>query len=135
MKNLVSLFSYLLISLALFSCGNNEPSDYQLKGKLTNSSGEFVSLVDVNSSETKTIDSVKVNENGEFIFTKKVPEKGFYSLQISSSNYATIIADSTEKISLEGDAKNLNEGYTVSGSNDSETLLRFNDFTKNKCRH
>ncbi|MEK6615637.1 MAG: redoxin domain-containing protein [Bacteroidota bacterium] len=132
MKNKRQLLFFVFCFLFLFySCGNNnENSNYQIKGTLTNSSGEFVSLVDVNSSEIKTIDSVKVNERGEFIFNKKVPEKGFYSIQISSSNYATIIADSTENIFFEGNAKNLNEGYTVSGSNDSETLLRFNDFTK-----
>jgi len=120
--------------LLFCSCGNNEPSDYQVKGKLTNSSGEFVSLVDVNSSKGKTIDSVKADEDGKFVFITKVPEKGFYSIQISPSNYATIIADSTEKISFEGDAKNLNEGYTVSGSKDSEILLRFNGFTKNNFK-
>ena len=113
-----------------YGCGNNIESDYQIKGKLINSSGEFISLINVNSSEMKTIDSVKVNEKGEFIFNKKVAEKGFYNIQISSSNYATIIADSTEKISFEGDAKNLNETYKVNGSMDSEALLRFNNFTK-----
>lgn len=132
MKNKCQLLFLVAGCLFLFySCGNNnENSNYQIKGKLTNSSGEFISLVNVNANEMKTIDSVKVNEKGEFIFNKKVPEKGFYSIQTSSSNYATIIADSTEKISFEGDAKNLNEGYTVNGSNDSELLLRFNDFTK-----
>ncbi|MBI4931575.1 MAG: AhpC/TSA family protein [Bacteroidetes bacterium] len=125
------LFLISCCLLLFYSCGNNnENSNYQIKGNLTNSNGEFVSLVDVNSSEIKTIDSVKVNEKGEFTFIKKVPEKGFYSIQISSSNYATIIADSTENISFEGDAKNLNEGYKVTGSKDSETLLHFNDFTK-----
>jgi len=135
MKNKISLLLSAAWCLLLFySCGNNDPSDYQIKGKLTNSSGEYVSLMNVNSSEMKTIDSVKVDENGEFVFNKKVPEKGFYSIQISSSNYATIIADSTEKISFEGDAKNLSEGYKVTGSNDSEILLVFNDVTKNNFK-
>lgn len=130
-NNLLFPFCYFFVLLFLFSCsGNPQDSEYQIKGKLTNSSGEYISLMNVNSSEMKTIDSVKVDENGEFIFTKKVSEKGFYSIQISSSNYATIIADSTEKIYFEGDAKNLSEGYKVNGSKDSEILVRFNELTK-----
>jgi thiol-disulfide isomerase/thioredoxin len=95
---------------------------------------EFIYLADVNSSRPKIIDSAKVNKNGEFYFTKKVPEKGFYNIQISPSNFATIILDSSEKIIFEGDAKNLGETYKVSGSTDSEIFLRFNQFTKKKFK-
>ena len=119
----------------LYGCGNyNGSSEYQVKGKLSNSAGEMISLVDVNSREPKTIDSVKIDENGEFVFTKKVPCKGFYSIQTSSANFATIIADSTEKISFEGDAKNLSDGYKVSGSKDAEILVKFNELTKNNFK-
>ena len=116
--------------LLFLSCGNKNNDSFQIKGKLTNSAGEFISLVNVNSNQPKTIDSAKVDENGEFIFTKKVPEKGFYSLQISVSNYATIIADSTEKITIEGDAKHLSESCKASGSKDSELFSVFNSSTK-----
>ncbi len=116
--------------LLIISCGNSEPSDYQVKGKLTNSNGEMVSLIDVNSTQAKTIDSVKVDEKGEFFFTKKVSEKGFYTLQITPSNFATLIIDSTEKISFEADAKNINDSYTVDGSADTKLYIQFNNFTK-----
>lgn len=130
-NNLLFPFAYFLILSFLCSCsGNPQDENYQVKGKLTNSAGEMISLVNVNSREMKVVDSVKVDESGEFIFTKKVTEKGFYSIQTSKSNYATIIADSTEKIFFEGDAKNLSEGYKVSGSKDSEALVKFNELTK-----
>jgi thiol-disulfide isomerase/thioredoxin len=141
MKNKIR--SYLLdsgywMSVILFlcyGCGNlKETSDFQVKGKLTNASGEFVSLVNVNAREVKTIDSVKVDEKGEFVFTKKVPEKGFYSIQISSSNFATIIADSSEHITFEGDARHLSDDYKVTGSKDAETLVKFNALTRNNFK-
>jgi len=135
---LISYFSrYVLIfSIYLFtSCsGSYQNSNSKIQGKLSNSSGEIVSLVDVNSSQVKTIDSVKVDEKGQFTFKKNVPEKGFYIIQISTSNYATIIADSSEKIFLEGDAKNLRDSYKVSGSKDSEVFLKFNDYTQGKFK-
>lgn len=136
MKNkpyLLTLASCLLF--IIYSCGNNKGNDkFQIKGKLTNSNGEYISLVDVNSAQTKIIDSVKINDKGEFLFTKKVPVKGFYNLQIIPSNYATIVADSAENISFEGDAKNLGEGHKISGSPDSEVFSKFNSYTKSKFK-
>ncbi len=131
---LLNITSYFLLITLLFSCGNSELSDYQIKGKLTNSSGEMVSLIDVNSPQAKTIDSVKVNEKGEFYFTKKVSEKGFYNLQISPSSFATLIIDSTEKVSFEADAKNINDSYTVDGSPDTKLYIQFNNFTKTNLK-
>ena len=85
MKKSIHLLAYSLTSLFLYSCsGTPEISNFQVKGKITNSSGEFISLVDANnSSAIKVLDSVKVDEKGEFVFTKKVPCKGFYSIQIT----------------------------------------------------
>jgi thiol-disulfide isomerase/thioredoxin len=125
-----------IIVLALISsCGDNKnANNFQIKGKLINSRGETVSLVDVNSSQPKTLDSVKVNEKGEFVFVKKISEKGFYIIQTIASNYATIIVDSSEKIIFEGDAKNLGESYKVTGSKDAEIFVQFNNDTRKKFK-
>lgn len=126
-------FGFWILGVAFWlcfnGCGNGsiaDTDDFQVKGKLTNSKGETLFMLDVSAREEKIIDSAKVNEKGEFIFTKKVPVKGFYSIQISSTNFATIVADSSEKIFIEGDASNLNDTYKVSGSPDSEIFQRFN---------
>jgi len=135
--NYKNFFSFLLcISVTLIiSCGNKGKNEkFQVKGKLSNSSGEFISLVNVNTAKMTTIDSVKIDEKGEFIFTKKVPEKGFYNIQISPANYTTIIADSSENIIVEGDAKNLNETCKISGSADSKIFFEFNASTKKKFK-
>ena len=120
--------------LLVNSCGNHAPKEYQIKGIITNSSGETVSLIDVNESQPKTIDSVKVNEKGEFYILKKVPEKGFYTIQLSPSNFTTLIIDSTEMISFEADAKTINENYKADGSEDTKLYLQFNNFTKKKFK-
>lgn len=121
------------LSFIIYSCsGTAEISDYQIKGKLTNSSGETVELIDMNSNQPKTIDSATISENGEFVFTNKVSEKGFYSVQLSPSNFATLILDSSEHVLIEGDAQKLAETYKVTGSKDSEIFLSFNNTTKDK---
>ena len=135
MKNQLRILFFVSVLWFLVSaCDNKAPSDFQLKGKIAGSNGEFISLVDINSSAVKTIDSIKVDENGEFVFTKKVPNKGFYNIQISPSNYATIIADSTEKIIFEGNAKTISEGYKITGSPDADVFLKFNSETKKNLK-
>ncbi len=134
MKKLGLWFSFFGVLLLISSCGNKANGGFQVKGKLNNSKGETVSLVDVNSSSVKIIDSVKVDEHGEFVFAKKVPNKGFYTIQITPENYVTIIADSSEKIIIEGDAKNLSDSAKVSGSKDSEILFRFNEYARKKFK-
>ncbi len=128
---LLNLFTSAIICLNLFSC-KSEPKDFQIKGKLSNSSGETVSLLDMNSQNI--IDSVKVNGEGEFFITKKVPEKGFYILQTSPSNFAALILDSAEKISFEADAKNIGESCSVENSPDSKLFLDFSNETKKKYK-
>jgi PBP1b-binding outer membrane lipoprotein LpoB len=134
MTNRISVLLLSLITLLMFSCGNNANENYQVKGNLSNSAGEYIKLVNVNTAKATTIDSVQIDENGEFIFTKKVPEKGFYSIQISSSNFTTIIADSSEKITLEGNAKNLTDSSKVSGSPDTDLFQQFNEASKKKFK-
>jgi thiol-disulfide isomerase/thioredoxin len=130
----IFLFIICISVVLTISCRNTRNENFQVKGKLSNSSGEFISLVNVNTSKVVTIDSVKIDKNGEFIFTKKVPEKGFYSIQISTTNYTTIIADSSEKIIIKGDAKNLNETSTITGSIDSKVFYDFSASTKQKFK-
>ncbi|MFH1005347.1 MAG: TlpA disulfide reductase family protein [Bacteroidota bacterium] len=124
-----SYLAVLTFVLAIvFSCGSEkEKSNYQIHGKITNGKGLMFLLVNMNTSQMEVIDSVIANENGEFYFLKKVPEKGFYNIKISQTDFATIILDSTEKLTFEADATNLAKTYKVSGSKDSEIFLKFNE--------
>ena len=132
-NNFLFPLSCFLLLVFLYSCSSNtETTAYQIKGKLTNSSGGMIELIDMNANQPKTIDSVTINESGEFVFTKKVSEKGFYSIQVSPSNFATLILDSSEHAFIEGDAQKLGETYKVTGSKDSEIFLLFNNTTKDK---
>lgn len=134
-NNFLLPLSCFLLLIFLYSCsGNTETTDYQIKGKLSNSSGEMMALIDMNTNQPKTIDSVIINENGEFVFTKKVSQKGFYNIQFSASNFATLILDSSEHALIEGDAQKLGETYKVSGSKDSEIFFSFNHTTKDKFK-
>ena len=134
-------FRIALWCTIFYSCGNNEIKNYQLKGKLANGQGVTMLLMDVNSRQVKLVDSAAVDKNGEFYFTKKVPEKGFYNVQLSQANmqsghssFATIVIDSTEKIVFEADANDIGGSYKISGSIDSDLYKKFNDSVKTKVQ-
>ncbi len=130
MKHLWKLFFCITI---IASCSNSSAGGKkkaQVKGKLTNSAGELIMLVDVNTRDFKILDSAKIDPKGEFAFYKKVPDKGFYNIKINDQNFCTVILDSTEMLNVEGSAKDLGNTYKVDGSKDSQLFWTFNDFIK-----
>lgn len=123
--------SLILSLLFLISCSQKPSStDFQIKGKLNNGNNKLITLVDLNARTPKVIDSVQTDKNGEFLFTQKVPTKGFYNIEVSASNYATIIADSSNKITFEANADNIGDTYKISGSSDAILLQAFDSLTR-----
>jgi len=113
----------------LFSCQEHTQHGHSpISGQLSNSSGEMVFLQDVNSGKGINLDSCKLNEKGEFSFQTKIPAKGFYNLTLGPGNFATLILDPSEKISITGDAKNLGYTYKAQGSEDTKLYIDFNAY-------
>lgn len=132
MKKIIWIISCMTLIFAGCSL-SSIPESWQVKGKLTNGANVTMVLMDINAQPWKVVDSVQTDENGEFYFTKHVPEKGFYNIQISQgdmkpaqSAFATVAIDSNEHIVFEADFNNIGGTYTVSGSPDSEVLLEYN---------
>ena len=141
-KHLTILYIRLgIISFTLlffFSCGDNKNettrSSFELKGKLSNSNQETVFLEKMSPTGITTIDTAVINENGEFIFNAAKPAMGFYNIKISDRNFATLIFDSTQKVSIEGNAQDLGNTYTVEGSPDSKLFWELNEESKNNFK-
>jgi thiol-disulfide isomerase/thioredoxin len=122
---LVFFFSATLF----FACQEHSQHNHSpISGQLSNSSGEMVFLQDVNSGKGINLDSCKLNDKGEFSFETKIPAKGFYNLTLGPGNFATLILDPSEKISITGDAKNLGYTYKSEGSTDTKLYIDFNAF-------
>jgi thiol-disulfide isomerase/thioredoxin len=131
------MFIYIASAIMFFSCSGKsgtssneapETGKVVIKGKLQNSSGEMIWLQDANSQKPQTIDSTKLNENGEFEFHSTIPAKGFYNLFLNQGNFATLILDASEKINVTGDAKNLGYSYKTEGSADTKLFMDFNSW-------
>lgn len=118
----------LVLSAAalLCACNNDQKhSDFEIKGSLSNSSGETVYLERLSQSQPLMIDSAKVDDKGNFVLNGASPSLGFYRLKINDANFSMLVLDSTEKISLKGNAKDLGNTYTVEGSPNTALFLEY----------
>jgi peroxiredoxin len=121
---------YILAVTTLFAaCGNKEKgnSSFQLSGTLTNATkGDVVYFEELAPGAKVVLDSAVIDEKGNFAFTHASPSAGFYRVKASEQNFAMLVLDSTQKITITGDYKNLGNTYKTEGSEDTEMFLEFN---------
>jgi thiol-disulfide isomerase/thioredoxin len=124
----------LVASLLLISCGGDKKkinTSFELKGTLSNAvGGETIYLEELSPTGKLILDSTKLDEKGNFSFERSAPAPGFYRVKTSEANFAMLILDSTQKIKLTGDLKDLGNTYTVEGSPDTKIFLELNDLGK-----
>ncbi len=122
----------LLVSSVFFSsCGEKEKKgNVFISGKLSNSKGDTLFIVDVNKSEFTVIDSTIAGEDGSFQFHTTIPFKGYYNLDVGkgSQNFAVMIIEPGDSVKLTGDAKNLGYTWKTEGSKESARFEELNRF-------
>ena len=121
-----------LVVLTISACQNNNKntSGFEIKGTLTNSKGESIYLEKLTQTGVTVLDSGVINEKGEFLLNQASPALGFYRLKIDESNFAMMVIDSAQKITITGDARNLANTYKVEGSPDTQLFLEYNNLAQ-----
>lgn len=126
-----------LVITALYSCtnsGSKNSSGFEIKGTLSNSKGEVVYLEKLAQTGVSKVDSTSINEKGEFIMNSFSPSIGFYRLRISDANFAMMVLDSAQKVSITGDARDLGNTFKAEGSPDTKLFLEYNALAQNQKR-
>jgi len=118
LKRIIFIPFFLFI---LFSCKSNSEG-YIIKGTITNAGNKTLFLDKVLLNKIETIDSLKIDDKGDFKFSGKLNEPGIFILRFSNNNYLYLIADTTDKIVITADGANLMSSYTVKGSENSKML-------------
>jgi Domain of unknown function (DUF4369) len=127
-----SIIALSLLTL-LASCGGTKNKDgFQLKGTLTNSNGEMLYLDKLVANGPVAVDSVTLNEKGEFEFTNYTPKIGFYRLRLTQQNFAMLVLDSTDKVNFTADIKDITSTYKAEGSLETKLFLEFADLAKKR---
>lgn len=121
--------SLVLPIILLAACSNTNPQSgngFELKGILSNAHGETVYLEQMTPAGLVGVDTMVLDGKGEFTMTPDIKEPGFYRLKTSDKNFATLIFDANQKVSLTADVADIASTYNVEGSADSKLFLDIN---------
>jgi len=133
LKIYLYLIAIVAVGFMIGGCGNhnNQPSDkIVIHGKLKNSNGDKIVLVQMKADSLKPVDSIKIDDNGEFRFTYKPRGISFYMLKLASDNFINLLMDKGESLEITGNSRQLANEYKVSGSPGSDLLSELNTHTR-----
>jgi peroxiredoxin len=120
----------ILLILIMSNCSPSGKKDrVQIKGRFVFSRGEMVYLREILAYDKTTLDSARLNENGEFEFSVPVKDVSIFWIGTSEDNYLTLICEKGEKTEITGDIRSLPATYSVSGSPASDKVLELHKFT------
>lgn len=126
MKKILSI----VIVLAAFLVACNKPNGFVISGKITNAGEKYLYLDELKVSSSVPIDSIKLEKDGSFEFKGKIGYPNFYLLRLNErdkKNFITLLVDTTEKITVYGDAANFAHDYIVEGSPGSTLVQELNN--------
>jgi peroxiredoxin len=124
-----------MIVLAVFLIACNKHKGFVISGKITNAQQKYLYLDELKVSSSVPVDSVKLGGDGSFEFKGKIGYPNFYLLRLNEKNFITLLVDTTEKITVHGDASNFARDYVVAGSPGSLLVQELNNhltMTKHK---
>ena len=115
----------------LASCDSSKNGgSFELKGNFTNSKGETIYLEKLSSAQPVLIDSVVIDEKGDFEFSNYQPKIGFYRIKVDAQNFAMLVLDSADKVKITGNIKDLGNSYKVEGSVETKLFMEYNEISK-----
>lgn len=123
-----------IATIAILSgCGDNKRTgSFELKGTLSNSNGETIYLEKLINPQPVVVDSTVIDEQGNFEFKTYTPHIGFYRIKLNQQNFAMLVLDSTDKVKVTANLKDLARTYKVEGSPETALFVEYNDITNKK---
>jgi len=118
-------FGFIFIIAAILSSCSSNKKGFVLSGNLSNMGGEMIYLKAMKVNNLEPIDSMAVDESGNFSFKEDLLFPNFFILQKNDKDYITLIINPGEHISISGDGENMLENYEITGSDDSKLLKDF----------
>ena len=117
----------ILLVLAAFISACKKPNGFVISGKITNAEEKYLYLDELKVAASVPIDSVKLKKDGSFEFKGKINYPNFFLLRLTDQNFLTLLVDTTEKITVYGDAANFSRDYIVEGSPGSLLVQELNN--------
>lgn len=123
--------SAIAVVALLSSCGETKrKGNFELKGTLSNSNGETIYLEKLINPQPVTVDSTVIDEKGNFEFKNYTPNIGFYRIKLNQQNFAMLVLDSNDKVTVTANLKDLGNTYKVEGSPETILFTEYNEISK-----
>ena len=115
-KKISGLLYTAVMGVAVLSLASCAEKKFRVSGTITQAKDSVLYLENMSLNGPKAVDSVKLDENGEFEFSQKAPEAPeFYRLRIANQ-MVNLAVDSTENITVKAAYPTMSANYEVSGS-------------------
>lgn len=113
---------YIFIGLAILNSCKSKNNQFVVSGIIHNASNELIYLSELTKDKIIHLDSVNIDNDGQFILHGKTDLPGFFIIEMAYDNYVTIVCHPGDIIDIETNASNLSENYKISGSEDSRLI-------------
>ena len=124
---------YILLSgfvVFIFSCMHQVKQEgITVSGQFLNATGKKITFSELLINNILPIDSMTLNEQGNFRFTRKTKDAGFYLVKSSSGENVVLLMEKEESAIVTADFKKAPFDYQISGSPGSFLLKKFYDQT------
>lgn len=116
----------VIISFCFAGCKKLGSDEFRISGTIVNGENKYVYINEMTPEGFLPMDTIGINEKGEFNIKMKYKEAKILILQTNDNNYITLIPNGGEDIKIHGYSNSLSASYKVENSPQSELLHTLN---------
>ena len=118
-----------IVLLMLSACNNKQTGPvFTVTGKIDNAAGKTLYLSNIGIKENIILDSTTIKEDGSYTFSQPQPASyDFFFIALKGEKPIVFAIDSTETITINSDAKDFHNAYTVEGNRESLQIKEMNE--------
>jgi len=122
-----------IIFLGLYSCSSTGQSSdgFEISGKIENGQGKTVYLDNFGNTKPVPVDSMVIAEDGSYKLSSTTPFADFFVIRLDNNQFAYLVIDSLDKVTINGNYDDFATSYTVEGSEESKRLQNVNKEMQN----
>lgn len=121
MKRSIPIMIVMIMAFAGFACTSNQT---EISGHVTGGEDLNLTLERLDVYQTSLVDSLKIGKDGSFSIKLKLEEPELYILKSEKGDIINLLLSPGEKLSIESSYDAFGDGYTLSGSDESEGIQR-----------
>ena len=129
-KNRILHCAIAAVALTLLSACNNKPAcpSFTVTGKIDNGAGKTLYLSNIGIKGNIPLDSTTISNDGSYTFSQPQPASyDFFLIALKGERPLVFSIDSTETVTINSDAKDFYNAYTIEGSDESLQIKEMNE--------